>query len=149
MKRKIFIFSITFLFLACAIYFVNKEKEIKKLNVFFRDTSLSVEVADNDMLRQKGLSKQLSISENEGMLFIFDKPGYYSFWMKNMLFPIDIIFLDSSKKVTKIYKNIDPKTYPETFSPDKETLYVIETQAKFTDIHKVNIGDTVYFKIYK
>src|SRR4030067_3505854 len=57
--------------------------------------------------REIGLSKYKSIPNNQGMLFSFGKQGYYSFWMKDMKFPIDIIYISNDKIVT-IYPNVMP-----------------------------------------
>ena len=63
------------------------------------------------------------------MLFVFAKPSVQCFWMKDMQFPIDIIWLDSTKKVTHIETNVDPMTYPKQYCGDDTTKYVIELRA--------------------
>ena len=60
------------------------------------------------MNRLKGLSIKNTLNESEGMLFPFDTPGEYSFWMKDMKFPIDIIWIDSNYKIVYIEKNLQP-----------------------------------------
>src|SRR3989344_1246587 len=62
----------------------------------------NVTIAKSDQEKQIGLSKTQKISENQGMLFVFDTPSYYSFWMKDMKFPIDIIYIDGDEVVTVI-----------------------------------------------
>ena len=77
------------------------------------------------------------------MLFIFPEPGIYKFWMKDMNFPIDIIWLDETYHVVYVKKNADPKLYPETYQSGSPAVWVIETVAGFTDLHNVRIGDYV------
>lgn len=61
--------------------------------------ALNIDIASTDASREKGLSKRESLEKNEGMLFIFDRPGVHTFWMKDMRFPIDIIWFREGKVV--------------------------------------------------
>lgn len=80
--------------------------------------------------RTKGLSGQDFLGRNEAMLFIFDEPGKYNFWMKDMNFPIDIVWLNSYGEITFIQENVQPESYPLLFGPDRsDTLYVLEFAA--------------------
>jgi len=90
---------------------------------------LSVEIADTATLRSKGLSNRPSLQTGTGMIFIFDKPDIYGFWMKDMNFPIDILWIDADWKIVSIEKNVSPDTYPKTFTPSKPIKYVLETNA--------------------
>ncbi|MFA6341035.1 MAG: DUF192 domain-containing protein, partial [Candidatus Paceibacterota bacterium] len=76
---------------------------------------IKVDIADDDCKRSLGLSGRRSLKDDEGMLFIFDKVGNYGFWMKDMLFPIDIIWADADLNVVGIEKDALPSTYPEVF----------------------------------
>src|SRR4051812_34888171 len=58
------------------------------------ETKFNLLVAKSETERQKGLSGRKSLSQNQGMIFIFDHPDKYGFWMKDMLFPIDIIYIN-------------------------------------------------------
>lgn len=115
---------------------------------------LNIEFADTEIARTQGLSGKiakegdplgLGLGENEGMLFIFEKPGYYGFWMKDMNFPIDIAWLDKNKKIIYIENNISPNTYPKIFNSPTLSLYVLETPAGFLVENNVKIGDQVAF----
>lgn len=111
-----------------------------------------VRIADDPQERQIGLSETAKLGDKEGMLFLFDKKGYPSFWMKGMEFPIDIIYLNDTKVVT-IYKNVQPPksedememlpTYPATNTSNR----VLEVPAGFADKHGVKVGDTVTFSL--
>lgn len=108
-------------------------------------TVVSVRVADTELLRQKGLSGVKSLEKNTGMLFVFEKPGKHSFWMKDMFMPIDIIWISEDNTIVHIEKNISPDTYPQLFAPSKNALYVLEVEAGFSETHDLYIADQVTF----
>src|SRR3989344_451118 len=68
---------------------------------------ISVEIADNELERSKGLMFRESLCENCGMLFVYDENGERSFWMKNTLIPLKIIFIDENFIVTDV-ENAEP-----------------------------------------
>jgi uncharacterized membrane protein (UPF0127 family) len=119
----------------------NTQGKTLKIN----DVTINVGIADTDEKRVQGLSGREKLSENEGLLFVFEKEGYYGFWMKDMNFPIDIIWLDKDKKVIKIESSISPETYPKVFSPSSLSLYVLETNSGFAQKSKIKIGDLAEF----
>lgn len=87
---------------------------------------INVFVANTPESLLKGLSNKESLSKDEGMLFIFPKDDNYSFWMKDMRFSLDIVWIDAKKLVVGITNNISPNTYPQTFLPPKPIRYVLE-----------------------
>jgi uncharacterized membrane protein (UPF0127 family) len=102
--------------------------------------------------QERGLSGRLGLSENSGMLFVFDKPGKYNFWMKDMKFAIDIIWIESVpgdpgySKISYIKKNAQPESYPNTFGPgtgDSDATYVLEVNSGFADKNNLKVGDIV------
>jgi uncharacterized membrane protein (UPF0127 family) len=105
----------------------------------------TVEVVETKYLLEKGLSGHKPLSSNEGMFFIFQTPQKYGFWMKDMTFPLDIIWLDSNYKISHIEKNVKPETYPKVFYPEVDSVYVLEIQAGQSDILNLKIGDFVQF----
>lgn len=102
---------------------------IVNINIFGRQ--IKARIADSAGEREKGLSSQKSLKSDEGILFVFDKSGYYGFWMKEMNFPIDIIWIDENWKVIGINKNLKPESYPKIYYPPKPVKYVLEISAKF------------------
>ncbi len=74
-----------------------------------------VEIADDDQERSKGLMQRNSLPQNAGMLFIFPRKERYSFYMKNMLFPIDIVWINENT-VVDISENI-PVALTQTYTP--------------------------------
>jgi len=105
-----------------------------------------VEIADTPEKRERGLSGRAPLAPNEGMLFVFDEPGIYSFWMKEMLFPIDIVWIDEEGRVVHITENADPSSYPQTFSPPSPVLYVLEISAGLVKINNISLGNQVFLK---
>jgi uncharacterized membrane protein (UPF0127 family) len=110
-----------------------------------------VTVVQTESERKKGLAGKLSLAQNEGMLFVFDQKNVYpSFWMKDTLIPLDIIWIKGNK-ITKIEKNVQPPA-PGTldsqlklYYPDKPIDYVLEVNAGFSDLNNVKVGDSVDF----
>lgn len=143
---KIFLIILTLaLIIAAIFYLVKKETIFEKTQIRIGKNILNVEVADNLTKRATGLSFRESIGENEGMLFVFEEPIEAKFWMKNMKFSIDIIWIDENLKVVGIEKNISPDTYPQEFKSPGKIKYAIEVNAGWTDSHKIKKGDKLIF----
>lgn len=104
-------------------------------------------VADDDESRRKGLSGSAPLGEKEGMLFIFDTPSRWGMWMREMKYSLDIVWLDSEKRIVYIAENVSPDTYPKVFLPEKDALYVVELPAGFVDRHNVGLGNVVGFSV--
>lgn len=91
----------------------------------------------------RGLSGRPALLDGEGMLFYFDKPGYYAFWMPKMKFSIDIIWIGESLKVVDITKDVAPSTFPRLFRPSEPAMYVLEVPAGWSSEVEIILGDTV------
>mgnify|MGYP003292064723 CR=1 FL=1 len=119
-------------------------------NVTIDGFRLTADLALSSEQKEKGLSVKEKLKENEAMLFVFEKPGSHSFWMKDMKFPIDILWLDSDKRVVHIEKNLQPCNpfLPcPSFSPDTKAQYVLETVAGLSDRKGIKIGTQVDFQL--
>lgn len=114
--------------------------------VVINGVEMIAEIADSENKIKKGLSGRNQLGEAEGMLFVFEKPSIHSFWMKDMKFSIDIIWIDEALKIIDIAKNVSPDTYPRTFQSSKPVKYVLEVKAGWTEKYNVNKGDKVYFE---
>jgi len=77
------------------------------------------------------------------MLFVFPEDGKYAFWMKDMRFSIDILWLSADGRVVYMALNVSPDTYPQVFRPDVPARYVLELPAGYAKAHAVRIGDIV------
>jgi uncharacterized membrane protein (UPF0127 family) len=107
--------------------------------------SVKVDVVATFAEREKGLSGRAGLRDTEGMFFIFDTPGDYPFWMKDMNFPIDIIWISENKEIVYIKKYARPELYPEIYDPHMNSKYVLEVVAGFSDKNNLNIGDKIEF----
>ncbi|MEI6581128.1 MAG: DUF192 domain-containing protein [bacterium] len=106
---------------------------------------IKVDIALSSEVQERGLSGRTSLKEDEGMLFIFKKPSIYRFWMKEMNFPIDMIWISEDLRVVYIKKNATPESYPETFTSTKDAKYVLEVFGLFSEKNNLREGDKVEF----
>ena len=106
---------------------------------------LTVELADEPHEQSQGLSNRESLGQEQGMLFVFQQPLVPSFWMKDMRFALDMLWLDASGTIIAITKNISPTTFPETFQPPSPILYVLEVNSGWSDLNNIKVGDIVSF----
>jgi uncharacterized membrane protein (UPF0127 family) len=113
------------------------------------------DVAVTDEQHTKGLDIKNNLTENQGMLFVFEQPYRYGFWMKGMKFPIDIIWLDTNGTVTHIEHSLKPcppsnsNLVCPVYFPEKDSLYVLETVPGFSMKHNVTLGTHVSFELVK
>ena len=146
MKFEIIILFGIIIVLLIIFYF--KKTPTKYANVKIGDTKIRAEIADTFIKQTKGLMFRKSLPENEGMLFVFDDENYHSFWMMNMSFPIDIVWINKEKKVVDITKNAQPcKISCTIYRPKEEVMYVLEVNANFTEEHEVGIGSLLEFEL--
>lgn len=117
----------------------------EKFQLSIKGTYLTVEVADTDREKVMGLSNRPNMGDGEGMLFVYKEPTQPSFWMKEMLFSIDIIWIGSDKKVVAVHHNLAPDTFPQSFQPPSPVSYALEVRAGFSKMHGITTGDDVLF----
>jgi uncharacterized protein len=111
-------------------------------------TTLYAEVVDTPKTRNQGLMFRDHLPIGGAMLFVFQKPSAYHFWMKNCKFAIDIIWLNHDKKVVYIAKDTPPcKSEPcKTYGPEKkQALYVLEVAAGFANKEDLKPGSMIQF----
>ncbi len=108
------------------------------------EKGIPVEVADSEEERTLGLSGREGLETGTGLLFIFETPGHYGFWMKDMKFPIDIVWISESGKVVGIEKNINPDSYPALFYPSESVKYVLELNSNDAE----NLGIDTLSQVY-
>jgi uncharacterized membrane protein (UPF0127 family) len=122
----------------------------KKTKISINGINVTMAIASTDEQRIRGLSGIEKMNENEGMLFLFDKPSKQGFWMNKMNFPIDIIWLDSNNKVVHIEKQLEPcKLFLAcpVYNPEVDTLYVIELRSGFADDHSIKNDMIINFDV--
>lgn len=116
-----------------------------KSQVTINGFAVNVDIADTAPKQQRGLSGRNKLKDNEGMFFVFETADVQGFWMKDMLFPIDIIWAGEDLRVVSVDKNLSPDTYPATFSSKSPVMYVLEVNSGFSDRNNVKIGDKLIF----
>jgi len=112
----------------------------------FGGVSLRIEYATTSTALLRGLGGRDSIADDYGMLFVFPNKGNYGFWMKNMLVPIDIFWLNDKGQVVSITQNIAASSYPDVFYPSEPVRYVLETDAGFANEHSIATGTPLLLK---
>ena len=142
---KIFLFTlgiaiIVICFIVIKVNYLNPQKPNAETNghVF------SLYLATTSKDQETGLSKFNKIGKDQGMLFIFQTADYYSFWMRDMHFPIDIIFINKNKivdifKKAPVIKNGKLPIYTTHTKADK----VLEINSGLSDEYKIKIGDKI------
>jgi uncharacterized protein len=142
MQNRILLVLIAILMLSGCV----KREEIE-IQTRDRSVIINAEIADTEEKRERGLMFRKNLGKNDGMLFVFDDERYVTFWMKNTLIPLDIIFISSNGTINEIKENVQPclaepcELYPSTY-PVK---YVLEVNANFTRINGISIGDRIRF----
>ena len=133
MLKKIVLSSVLFLI------FISCQNETKA-KIMINEKTYTVEVANTQEKRSKGLMFRKHLPENTGMLFVFSYEDYRYFYMKNTLIPLDIAYFDSQMKIVSI-KQMEP--LDETTVPsDKKAMYALEMNKGFFEKEKINVGDS-------
>jgi uncharacterized protein len=127
-----------------------QSKNFTVVNV--NDLTVNAKLLTDNKSRSKGLSGVDSLPLNEGMLFVFDKSAIYTFWMKDVKFSIDIIWIDKDKKVVHIVESAlveESKKDSELqmYRPNEQAKYVLEVNAGLLKLHNIKIGDAVNFEL--
>lgn len=113
--------------------------------LIINQTQLQVDIADTNTKRQKGLCCRDYLDSNSGMLFVYDQPGDYRFWMKDTHIPLDMYWISEEKKIVHIEKNVQPSSYPNSFGSEKPAQYILETNAGFAEQNNIKLDDQVSF----
>lgn len=126
---------------------VQSSETVLKRTVQIGGKTIDAELANSVSKRKTGLMFRESLPENEGMLFTFAIENTYGFWMKNMNFPIDIIWINSNLTIVDITTNVQPCTQNEceSYTPVAPVQYVLEMNSGWAQSNGINIGDTIEF----
>ena len=122
------------------------------VNVTSGKLNVEADIAANLKARQKGLGKQDYIEVERGMLFVFEQPGEYAIWMKDMKFAIDIIWIDENKTIVDIAQNVPPQPGQsdkdlKVYKPVAVSKYILEINAGLVKLNDLKIGDKVNFNL--
>jgi uncharacterized membrane protein (UPF0127 family) len=117
------------------------DNALRTLGIAVAKHPLRVEIAQTDPQRTTGLMFREKLGKNDGMLFIFDDPGYYSMWMMNTLIPLSVAFVDRDGVILNI-EDMEPRT-TDTHQAAGPALYAIETNKGWFAEKKIKPGDKV------
>ena len=103
--------------------------------------ALKAEVATTDAERAKGLMYREKMGRNDGMVFVFDEPGYHSMWMRNTLIPLSVAFIDKGGTILNIL-DMEPKSENLNTAAGPAS-YAVETNKGWFAEKKIKAGDKV------
>jgi uncharacterized membrane protein (UPF0127 family) len=104
-------------------------------------------VADTMTSRIRGLSNTPFLPEHVVKLFVFGVPGNHSIWMKDMNYPLDILWVAEEGEIVHIEENVSPDSFPESFSSPTPAWFVVEANAGFVASNTIAIGDEVVLPV--
>ena len=142
MKNKIFWFSLFLVFSSFLVFWCFISRNYKTIEI--NNKKFYVELAQTSEEKSQGLSQRKNIRNNGGMLFIFSESADYLFWMKEMRFDLDIIWIDKGR-IAYIKKNV-PHDFLEAINPEVRADQVLEIKSGLSDKYNFKIGDEV--KVY-
>lgn len=105
--------------------------------------ALHLEVAGTTEEHRQGLSGRESLPEDTGLLFVFNSSRRHGIWMKDMNFPIDIMWLDEKRCLLDYEAAASPDTFPQVFRPDEPAQFVLETNSGFVDKYQLERGECI------
>jgi len=141
---KLFLFG-TLIFLVLSSVQSSSEKFVK---IFLPNgTSITAELAITEAERQRGLMFREALLPDQGMLLVFEEEDIYYIWMKNMKFSIDILWLDTEKRIVHIEKKVPPcKKEPcPSYHSKTPSMYVLELRAGSVEENKLKLHDRLDF----
>ncbi|MFO0755370.1 MAG: DUF192 domain-containing protein [Byssovorax sp.] len=101
--------------------------------------TITVEVAETDATRQRGLMYRTKMAQDHGMIFRFDEKDNHTFWMHNTCIPLDMLYIDDDGMIVGIEENT-PTMSDDTFEVGCDSKYVLEVNAGWTRAHGVMAG---------
>lgn len=105
---------------------------------------IDVEIASTDFQRQMGLMFRPEMEWEHGMLFLFDREVRQSFWMKNTIIPLDILYVNSNREIIDIYHSVDTMSN-DSYPSSAPAIYVVEVNAGYCKEHGIVTGDKIMF----
>lgn len=109
-----------------------------------KEVRVRVEVARSPEERRIGLMHRQSLDKGSGMIFIFEKQDIQTFWMKNTLIPLDMIFIGTDLEVVGAVQNAQPMSLKPCMV-DKPSQFVLEVAGGFVQRHGIGPGTSVRF----
>ncbi len=131
---------------AAGLYYTHtmeREPMMPESQVRIGTTTIAVERAVTPAQQEAGLSGRTALAQGRGMLFVFNDDSMRGIWMKDMKFPIDIVFISQTGEVVSVAPDVSPDTYPKMFYPPRPVRYVLELPAGFAAAHAIAEGAKV------
>ncbi len=151
-KKTLLVAIFLFLLLLLIIPVVLQNYRVKKPSrVCFKNYCFHIELAITSEERSNGLMFRENLDFKNGMLFVFEREGKHSFWMKNTLIPLDIIWINKNEEVVFISENTQPcKEYPcSIIEPTKNAKYVLEINGGISEKIDLAVGDKINIEYSK
>lgn len=117
----------------------------RPVNVRVGDGEFRAKIVRSAADRERGLSGTSQLGDQQAMLFVFPSDDRWGIWMKDMNYPIDIVWLDGDKTVRHIVTDARPDSYPTVFRPDGPMRYVIELKSGTVKHKSITIGTRAEF----
>lgn len=127
---------------------VFKQEKVQILSPRRSPINLTVEIADTNKKRMRGLMYRTKLSDDAGMLFLFPSRRKISMWMANTVISLDMIFIDECGKITEIVENTEPFSHDEIRS-QKDVPAVLEIGAGLSKRYGLQPGDIVKHAFFK
>ncbi len=135
----IIILVILFLLALFIILFSKNSSEI-----IIKGKKIKVEIADTELQREKGLMYRTGLDENSGMLFVYPDSSIRSFWMKNTLIPLDIVFINENLEIVDIKNTLPCSSEPcSVYTSSLPAKYVLEVNSGFSERNNISIAESV------
>jgi len=116
---------------------------LEKRDISIKGTTFHVDVVTTKEDQARGLGGRSGLGSDEGMLFVFPSDDIYKFWMKDMLFSIDMIWISTDGYVVDMRADVPASSYPEVFVPKSVARYVLEVSANTVKRLDMHVGDSV------
>ena len=130
-------------FILCLWISVAQAQGLQKIPLYVNHKEIWVEVANTAEERAKGLMGRMQLGQDEGMLFIFEREDYHSFWMKNTRVPLSIAFIDREGKIVRI-THMEPFSL-ESHGPPSPVRYALEMRQGWFSANGIRVGDLLRF----
>ncbi len=134
------------------LYGSGQTRKDRFIKVYFPDGfAVTAELAVGEEERARGLMYREKLQEDQAMLFLFETEDIHSFWMKNMRFPIDILWLDGNRRIVHIEVRVPPCPHDPcpTYTPAAPSAFVLELQSGCAETHRLRVYDRLEFILPK
>ena len=111
------------------------------------DGLYATQIVQTEAQRERGLSGTTSLAPDQAMLFVFDRSDTWGIWMKDMQYPIDVVWLNEQKQVVYSVSNMQPNSYPQVFHPKQPARYVVELPAGAIVSKAIHTGAVAQFSL--